>query len=56
MYEGEQQKIISSILNENIAVVNAEYRFISDENSNGVISSLEDGAAVIDLIKQKSPF
>ena len=56
MYEGEQQKIISSILNENIAVVNAEYTFISDENSNGVISSLEDGAAVIDLIKQKSPF
>ena len=56
LYEGEQQKIISSILNENIAVVNAEYRFISDENSNGVISSLEDGAAVIDLIKQKSPF
>lgn len=55
LYEGEQQKIISSILNENIAVVNAEYRFISDENSNGVISSLEDGAAVIDLIKQKSP-
>ena len=36
--------------------MNAEYRFISDENSNGVISSLEDGAAVIDLIKQKSPF
>ena len=56
LYEGEQQKIISSIINENIAVVNAEYRFISDENSNGVISSLEDGAAVIDLIKQKSPF
>ena len=56
LYEGEQQKIISSILNENIAVVNAEYRFISDENSNGVISSLEDGAAVIDLIKQKSTF
>ena len=56
LYEGEQQKIISSILNENIAVVNAEYRFISDENSNGVISSLEDGAAVIDLIKQKAPF
>ena len=56
LYEGEQQKIISSILNENIAVVNAEYTFISDENSNGVISSLEDGAAVIDLIKQKSPF
>lgn len=55
LYEGEQQKIISSILNENIAVVNAEYRFISDENSNGVISSLKDGAAVIDLIKQKSP-
>lgn len=56
LYEGEQQKIISSILDENIVVVNAEYRFISDENSNGVISSLEDGAAVIDLIKQKSPF
>ena len=56
LYEGEQQKIILSILNENIAVVNAEYRFISDENSNGVISSLEDGAAVIDLIKQKSSF
>ena len=56
LYEGEQQKIISSILNENIAVVNAEYTFISDENSNGVISSLKDGAAVIDLIKQKSPF
>ena len=56
LYEGEQQKNISSILNENIVVVNAEYRFISDENSNGVISSLEDGAAVIDLIKQKSPF
>ena len=56
LYEGEQQKIISSILDENIVVVNAEYRFISDVNSNGVISSLEDGAAVIDLIKQKSPF
>ena len=56
LYEGEQQKIISSILNENIAVVNAEYTFISDENSNGVISSLEDGAEVIDLIKLKSPF
>ena len=56
LYEGEQQKIISSILDENIVVVNAEYRFISDENSNGVISSLEDGAAVIDLIKQKSSF
>ena len=56
LYEGEQQKIISSILNENIAVVNAEYTFISDENSNGVISSLEDGAAVIDFIKNKSLF
>ncbi len=56
LYEGEQQKIISSILNENIAVINAEYTFISDKNSNGVISSLEDGASVIDLIKKKSSF
>ena len=56
LYEGDQQKIISSILDENIAVVNAEYTFISDENVNGVFSSLEDGTSVINFIKQNSSF
>lgn len=56
LYEGDQQKIISSIIDENIAVVNAEYTFISEENVNGVFSSLEDGTSVINFIKQKSSF
>ena len=56
LYEGDQQKIISSIIDENIAVVNAEYTFISEENANGVFSSLEDGTSVINFIKQKSSF
>lgn len=56
LYEGDQQKIISSIIDENIAVVNAEYTFISEENVNGVFSSLEDGTSVINFIRQKSSF
>ena len=56
LYEGDQQKIISSIIDENIAVVNAEYTFISEEDVNGVFSSLEDGTSVINFIRQKSSF
>ena len=55
LYEGDQQKSFL-LIDENIAVVNAEYTFISEEDVNGVFSSLEDGTSVINFIKQKSSF
>lgn len=53
LYEGEVQEIIASILEENIAVVNAEYTFINDSEAAGVLTSLEDGSAVIDFISSR---
>tara|TARA_B100000767_G_C19637557_1_gene481082 strand:+ start:26 stop:979 length:954 start_codon:yes stop_codon:yes gene_type:complete len=54
LYEGETQDIISSLLQQNIAVVNSEYTFINDLDSQGVISSLEDGTAVINFITDRN--
>ena len=53
LYEGELEGIITALLAQNIAVVNAEYTFI-DSQAKGVLSSLEDGAAVIQFITSKA--
>jgi acetyl esterase/lipase len=54
LYEGEVEGIITALLAQNIAVVNAEYTFINDSEAEGVLSSLEDGAAVIQFITSKA--
>jgi len=54
LYKGELQEIIASILEENIAVINAEYTFINDSEAAGVSTSLEDGSAVIDFISSRT--
>ena len=54
LYEGETQDIILSLLEQKIAVINSEYTFINDSDSQGVITSLEDGAAVIDFISDRT--
>ena len=54
LYEGEIQGIIKSLLQQNIAVINAEYTFINDDDAQGVITSLEDGTAVINFISHHS--
>ena len=54
LYEGEVQGIIKSLLQQNIAVINAEYTFINDDDAQGVITSLEDGTAVINFISHYS--
>ena len=54
MYDGEVKEIISSLLKDNIAVINAEYTFINDSDSQGVITSLEDGTACL-LYTSPSP-
>ena len=41
-------------MNENLAVVNSEYTFITDDEAEGVITSLTDGKKVIEFINQKS--
>ena len=43
-----------SLLKDNIAVINAEYTFINDSDSQGVITSLEDGTAVINFISDNA--
>ena len=53
LYEGEIKEIIASILEQNIAVINAEYTFINDPQSEGVITSLEDGRSVINFITDR---
>ena len=53
LYEGEIKEIIASILEQNIAVINAEYTFINDAQSEGVITSLEDGRSVINFITDR---
>jgi hypothetical protein len=54
LYEGEVEGIITALLAQNIAVVNADYTFINDSEAEGVLSSLEDGAAVIQFITSKA--
>lgn len=54
LYEGEIEGIITALLAQNIAVVNADYTFINDSEAEGVLSSLEDGAAVIQFITSKA--
>jgi len=54
LYEGEVEGIITALLAQNIAVVNAEYTFINDAEAEGVLSSLEDGAEVIQFITSKA--
>ena len=54
LYEVEVEGIITALLTQNIAVVNAEYTFINDSQAEGVLSSLEDGAAVIQFITSKA--
>ena len=54
LYEGEVEGIITALLAQNIAVVNADYTFINDSQAEGVLSSLEDGAAVIQFITSKA--
>ena len=54
IYDGEVKEIISSLLKDNIAVINAEYTFINDSDSQGVITSLEDGTAVINFISDNA--
>ena len=54
LYEGEQKEILTTILKEKIAVVNAEYTFINDAEAKGVVTSLEDGSKVIDFITERA--
>ena len=54
LYQDDQKEIINSILNENLAVVNSEYTFITDNEAEGVITSLTDGKKVIEFINQRS--
>ena len=54
LYQDDQKEIINSILNENLAVVNSEYTFITEDEAEGVITSLTDGKKVIEFINQKS--
>ncbi|MBN09210.1 MAG: hypothetical protein CMC79_02410 [Flavobacteriaceae bacterium] len=46
------QSTISAVLEENIAIVSANYTFLQTEGSQGVISALNDGADVISFITQ----
>ena len=45
---------IESILDNNIALVSANYTFINSSESSGVISALKDGTSVISFIKKNS--
>ncbi len=54
LYQDDQKEIINSILNENLAVINSEYTFITDNEAEGVITSLKDGKKVIEFINQRS--
>ena len=53
LYDGEVKEIITSLLEENIAVINAEYTFINDQAAQGVITSLEDGSTAIEFVTDR---
>ena len=54
LYESEVKEVLSAAIEDNIAIVNAEYTFIDNVESKGVLSALEDGATVIDFIQKNS--
>lgn len=49
-YLDEFSEILSSLLENHIAIINAEYSFLTEVDSKGVISALKDGTQVIDFI------
>jgi len=49
-YLDEFSDILSGLLENNIAIVNAEYSFLTEAQSEGVFTPLKDGTQVIDFI------
>ena len=54
LYESPSQEFMRTLLEEGIAIVNAAYTFIDDAESEGVMTALEEGTAVIRFVEQKA--
>lgn len=47
------QETMQAVLDNNIAIVSANYTLLNTQGSQGVISALEDGTAVIDFMQER---
>lgn len=54
LYESPSKEFMRTLLNEGVAIVNAAYTFIDDAESEGVITALEEGTAVIRFVEQNA--
>lgn len=54
LYGDELNSLVTIMINSNIAIASVGYSFITDSNSQGVFSSLEDGSDAIEFIRQNS--
>lgn len=54
LYESPSKELMLSLLSEDIAVFNADYTFIDDPESEGVITALKEGEEVIRFVEQKA--
>lgn len=54
LYESPSKEFMNTLLNEGVAIVNAAYTFIDDAESEGVITALEEGTAVIRFVEQNA--
>ena len=52
-FDGLLLETMEAVLNENIAIVSANYTLLTTPGSQGVISALEDGTLVIDFIQDR---
>lgn len=52
LYGEDFNAILNGILENNIGIANVNYSFITETNSNGVFSSLNDGSDVINFIRE----
>lgn len=52
LYGEDFNATMNGILENNIGIANANYSFITETNSNGVFSSLNDGSDVINFIRE----
>ena len=52
LYGEDFNATLNGILENNIGIANANYSFITETNSNGVFSSLNDGSDVINFIRE----
>lgn len=52
LYGEDFNATLNGILENNIGIANANYSFITETNSNGVFSSLNDGSNVINFIRE----